>query len=91
MSCCAAATTRSMRRARSSPAGTASMDDEPKYGLAVTGFVDPKKMLTNSGAKPGDVLFYTKPLGIGIVTTAAKVDLVEPETGAAGADHDDRR
>ena len=54
-------------------------DDEPKYGLAVTGFVDPKKMLTNSGAKPGDVLFYTKPLGIGIVTTAAKVDLVEPE------------
>ena len=55
-------------------------DDEPKYGLAVTGFVDPKKMLTNSGAKPGDVLFYTKPLGIGIVTTAAKVDLVEPET-----------
>ena len=54
-------------------------DDEPKYGLAVTGFVDPKKMLTNSGAKPGDVLFYTKPLGVGIVTTAAKVDLVEPE------------
>ena len=55
-------------------------DDEPKYGLAVTGFVDPRKMLTNSNAKPGDVLFYTKPLGIGIVTTAAKVDLVEQST-----------
>ena len=55
-------------------------DDEPKYGLAVTGFVDPRKMLTNSDAKPGDVLFYTKPLGIGIVTTAAKVDLVEQST-----------
>ena len=55
-------------------------DDEPKYGLAVTGFVDPRKMLTNSDAKPGDILFYTKPLGIGIVTTAAKVDLVEQST-----------
>lgn len=51
---------------------------EPLYGLSVSGFVHPKKVLTNSGAKPGDVLILTKPLGIGILTTAAKADLVEP-------------
>lgn len=50
---------------------------EPIYGLAVSGFVHPEKVLTNSGAKPGDVLILTKPLGIGILTTAAKADLVE--------------
>ncbi|NLU25512.1 MAG: selenide, water dikinase SelD [Clostridiales bacterium] len=55
--------------------GHSIFDDEPKYGLAVTGFVHPDKMLTNSGAKPGDVLFLTKPLGIGILTTAAKAGL----------------
>lgn len=51
---------------------------EPIYGLAVSGFVHPKKVLTNSGAKEGDVLILTKPLGVGIITTAAKADLVEP-------------
>ncbi|MFR7646748.1 MAG: selenide, water dikinase SelD, partial [Butyricicoccus sp.] len=50
---------------------------EPIYGLAVSGFVHPKKVLTNSGAKPGDVLILTKPLGVGVLTTAAKADLVE--------------
>ena len=60
--------------------GHSILDDEPKYGLAVTGFVHPEKMLTNSGAKPGDVLFFTKPLGTGIVTSAAKADLVSRET-----------
>lgn len=50
---------------------------EPIYGLAVSGFVHPDKVLTNSGAKLGDVLILTKPLGIGILTTAAKADLVE--------------
>ena len=50
---------------------------EPIYGLAVSGFVHPKKVLTNSGARPGDVLILTKPLGIGILTTSAKVDMVE--------------
>ncbi|HIS64159.1 MAG TPA: selenide, water dikinase SelD [Candidatus Avoscillospira avistercoris] len=55
--------------------GHSILDPEPKYGLAVTGFVHPDKMLTNSGAKPGDVLLLTKPLGIGILTTAAKADL----------------
>lgn len=52
---------------------------EPVYGLAVSGFVNPKKVLTNSGAKPGDVLILTKPLGIGILTTAAKADMVDEE------------
>lgn len=50
---------------------------EPIYGLAVSGFVHPKKVLTNSGAQPGDVLILTKPLGIGILTTSAKADMVE--------------
>ena len=50
---------------------------EPIYGLAVTGFVHPDKVLTNSNAKPGDVLILTKPLGVGILTTAAKAGLVD--------------
>jgi selenide, water dikinase len=48
--------------------------DEPIYGLAVTGVVHPARFVTNAGAKPGDLLVLTKPLGIGIVTTAAKQD-----------------
>ena len=60
--------------------GHSILDDEPKYGLAVTGFVHPDKMLKNCGAKAGDVLFLTKPIGIGILTSAAKVDLVSEET-----------
>ena len=50
---------------------------EPIYGLAVSGFVHPKKVLTNSGAKPGDVLILTKPLGVGALTTAAKAGLAD--------------
>lgn len=53
--------------------------DEPVYGLAVTGFVHPDRVLTNSGAKVGDVLFLTKPLGIGILMTARKAGLLSPE------------
>ena len=49
---------------------------EPIYGLAVSGFVHPERVLKNSSAKPGDVLLLTKPLGIGILTTAAKADMV---------------
>ena len=52
---------------------------EPIYGLVVSGFVHPEKVLTNSNAKPGDVLILTKPLGVGILTTGAKVDMVEQE------------
>ena len=48
---------------------------EPIYGLAVTGFVDPTKVLTNAGARPGDVLILTKKLGVGILTTAGKADI----------------
>ena len=57
-------------------------DDEPKYGLAVTGFVHPDKVLTNSGAKPGDVLLLTKPIGIGVLSTAKKVDMLSEENEA---------
>ena len=60
--------------------GHSILDDEPKYGLAVTGFVHPDKILTNSGARPGDVLLFTKPLGIVVLTTAAKADLASGES-----------
>jgi len=59
--------------------GHSILDDEPKYGLAVTGFINPKNIITNSGAKPGDILFLTKPIGIGILTTAMKADLISDE------------
>jgi len=52
--------------------GHTIIDDEVKYGLAVTGRVDPRRMLTNAGARPGDRLLLTKPLGTGILATAAK-------------------
>ncbi len=52
-------------------------DDEPKYGLAVVGFVHPQEMVTKVGARPGDVLFLTKRLGVGIITTAAKGGVAE--------------
>ena len=54
-------------------------DAEPKYGMAVTGIVDPARIVTNAGARPGDVLVLTKPLGTGILTTALK-------RGAIGSD-----
>ena len=60
--------------------GHSILDDEPKYGLAVTGFVHPGKMLTNSAARPGDVLVLTKPIGIGVLTSAGKADLLTKET-----------
>lgn len=47
-------------------------DQEIKFGCAVTGFIHPNRVVTNAGAKPGDVLILTKPLGTGMVTTAAK-------------------
>ena len=50
---------------------------EPIYGLAVSGFVHPGKVLTNSDAKAGDALILTKPLGAGVITTAAKADLAD--------------
>ena len=60
--------------------GHTIQDNEPKYGLCVTGFVHPDHILKNIGAKPGDVLILTKPLGTGIVSTCIKADLVsEPD------------
>ena len=54
-------------------------DDEPKYGMAVTGTIDPKRIVKNAGAKPGDVLILTKPIGTGILSTALKRDVVAAE------------
>jgi len=60
--------------------GHSVQDDEPKYGLSVTGFVEEDRVVRNAGAQPGDVLILTKPLGLGILTTALKQDLLsEPE------------
>lgn len=58
-------------------------DEEIKYGLSVTGTVHPDKVLLNSGAKPGDKLLLTKPLGIGILSTAIKGNLAGEETEEA--------
>ncbi len=60
--------------------GHSIYDDEPKYGLSVTGFVHPDRMWKNHGARPGDVLFLTKPVGIGVLTAAQRGDLLEHET-----------
>ena len=56
--------------------GHSVQDDEPKYGLSVTGFVEEDGVVRNAGAKVGDALVLTKPLGLGILTTALKRDLV---------------
>jgi selenium donor protein len=54
-------------------------DTEPKYGLAVTGVVNPQQVVTNRNATPGDLLILTKPLGTGILSTALKRELLEEE------------
>lgn len=59
--------------------GHSIQDAVPKYGLSVTGFVHPDKVFKNCGAKPGDVLILTKPLGTGIVNTAVKAELASKE------------
>jgi selenide, water dikinase len=56
--------------------GHSIQDDEPKYGLSVTGFVEEDRVVRNAGSKAGDALVLTKPLGVGILTTALKRDLV---------------
>lgn len=55
--------------------GHSVQDEEPKYGLSVTGFVHPDKILKNHGCRPGDVLILTKQLGCGIVNTAVKAEM----------------
>lgn len=59
--------------------GHSVSDDEPKYGLSVMGLVHPDKILKNYGAKPGDILILTKPLGTGILNTAIKAELASKE------------
>ncbi len=59
--------------------GHSVQDDEPKYGLSVTGFVEEDRVVTNNGARIGDTLVLTKPLGLGILTTALKRELVSEE------------
>ena len=59
--------------------GHTVQDKEPKFGLIVLGFADPAKMLTKGGAKPGDVLVLSKPLGFGTTTTAIKQAIAAPE------------
>ena len=54
-------------------------DAEPKYGMAVTGTVEPGRQITNAGAKPGDALILTKPIGTGIITTAGKRELASAD------------
>jgi selenide,water dikinase len=54
-------------------------DDDVKYGLSVTGLVDPKKFTPNSGARPGDALILTKPVGTGVHLSGAKLGLLSPE------------
>src|SRR5271156_2502166 len=58
--------------------GHSIRDDETKFGYAVTGLIDPKKVLTNAGAKPGDALIFTKALGTGVISTAIKKGKAEP-------------
>jgi selenide, water dikinase len=59
--------------------GHTVQDKEPKYGLVVLGFVNPQKMLAKGGARPGDELVLTKPLGFGVTTTALKQQKALPE------------
>lgn len=55
-------------------------DSEPKYGLCVTGFMHPDQVMQNSNCKEGDLLVLTKPLGIGVLTTANKAQLLDQQT-----------
>jgi selenide, water dikinase len=58
--------------------GHSIRDEEPKFGYAVTGLIDPEKILANAGAKPGDTLIFTKALGTGVISTAIKRGKAEP-------------
>jgi len=61
-------------------------DEEPKYGLSVMGFVHPDHVLTKATARPGDLLVLTKPLGVGIITTALKGEVADPAHVAAAVE-----
>ena len=61
-------------------------DKEPKYGLAVIGTVHPDRVIRNRGARPGDLLYLSKPLGTGIISTAVKAKLAKDEETAAAVE-----
>lgn len=67
--------------------GHTIQDNEPKYGLCVTGFVHPDRILKNVGAQPGDALVLTKPIGSGVLTTALKADLISASSRDAAYAH----
>lgn len=60
--------------------GHTIQDNEPKYGLAVTGLAHPRDIMSNAGARPGDLLVLTKPLGTGIINTGVKGELAPEES-----------
>lgn len=62
--------------------GHTIQDNEPKYGLVALGWVNPNKVLTKGGLAPGDVLYITKPLGTGVITSAIKGDLIAEGSAA---------
>lgn len=66
--------------------GHSVVDSEVKYGLAVTGVIDPAQIVSNAGARVGDVLYLTKPLGMGTLSTAMKKKAVDPRLADAAAD-----
>lgn len=69
-----------VREAGATLVGGHSIDDkEPKFGMAVTGLVHPDKVRTNAGARAGDRLILTKPIGVGIMTTSIKKEALSPE------------
>lgn len=65
--------------------GHSVRDKEPKYGLAVIGTIHPEKVVTNTGAKPGDLIYLTKRLGVGVLSTAMKGGLITEEQSKAAA------
>src|SRR4029079_7264624 len=65
---------------------TATAPPERRYGLAVTGVVDPGAMVTNAGGRPGDVLVLTKPLGVGAIVTARKRGAADDDVLAAAVE-----
>src|SRR5262249_37098472 len=65
--------------------GHSVTDREPKYGLAAIGVVHPRYILTKGGARPGDALLLSKPIGTGVITTALKSEAARPDDIAAAA------
>ena len=66
--------------------GHTVVDKEPKYGLSVVGIIKPGAQVTNGGARPGDVLVLTKPIGTGIITTAGKNQRAQPDVMAGAVE-----